>query len=190
MKIAYLTNSDANDLHSWSGLTYHIAQSLKLANNELVFIKSIQPKIGIALKIKQKLFPKLTGKFLQANRYPSYYKQYSLPIQQALNNLPSVNFLFSDSSELIAAAPTNLPKAFWVDASFAGIINYYKEFSILHPESIKQGNLLEQKAYDNATVVFFASEWAATTARLNYKIPENKIKVVPFGANISEELTA
>ncbi|PWS26402.1 group 1 glycosyl transferase [Pedobacter yonginense] len=190
MKIAYLTNRDPEDVHSWSGLTHFIAQSLKMAGNELVYVKSIQPKIGFILKLKQKLFPKLTGKFLQANRYQSYCKQYTKPFAEALKKESSLDFIFSDSSELIAAAPTSLPKAFWVDASFAGMLNYYPEFSILHPETVKHGNRLEQQAYDAATVVFFASEWAAQMARTHYNIPENKIKVVPFGANLNEALTA
>ncbi|MBC6112170.1 glycosyltransferase family 4 protein [Pedobacter fastidiosus] len=185
MKIAYITNTDPTDLHSWSGLTYYISQALEKAKNEIIYIQVASPKVGPILKLKQKLYPKITGKFIQPNRYPSFYNQYSASIKNALKNLSNVDFLFSDSSELIALASGNLPKAFWVDASFAGIVNYYQEFSLLHKQTIRQGNKLEQKAYDNATLVFFASEWAASTARANYKIDEAKIKIVPFGANLS-----
>jgi len=69
------------------------------------------------------------------------------------------------------------------------MINYYPEFNILHSESIKKANELEQKAYNNASVIFFASDWAAQTALTKYKISADKVKVVPFGANIQDGIS-
>jgi glycosyltransferase involved in cell wall biosynthesis len=184
MKITYISTENPKDLHSWSGLTHYIAQSLVNAGHELSYIHSLHYQTNLIIKLKQKLYPKLTGKFIQANRYPSVNHQYVSQINKALKELSNPDFIFSNSSETIASLKTAIPIAIWVDASFAGMVNYYPEFNILHPESIKKANELEQEAYDSASVIFFASDWAAQTALANYKISSDKVKVVPFGANI------
>jgi glycosyltransferase involved in cell wall biosynthesis len=186
MKIAYITGDDPHSMSGWSGLTYFIGKALRDAGNELSYINSFHINTGLILKLKQKVYPKLTGKFIQPNRYPSIIHQYTKQLSQKLNWVDEPDFIFSNSSEIIAAAQTNTPAAFWVDASFAGMMEYYPEFSILHPETIEKANQLEQKAYNNARLIFFASDWAAETALKNYTIDEKKVKVVPFGANIIE----
>ena len=172
-------------MSGWSGLTYFIRKSLEDSGNQLTYINSFKAKKNLILKIKEKIYPKLTGKFIQAHRYPSYYKQIGKQIDEKLRQADDFDFIFSNSSEPIAACTSKTPKAFWVDASFAGILNYYPEFDIVHPETIRRANELEQLAYDKSSVIFFASDWAAETALKNYKIDERKVKVVPFGANIS-----
>ena len=185
MKITYISTENPEDLHSWSGLTHYIAQCLVKAGHDLGYIHSLRSKPNVIIKLKQKLYPKLTGKFIQANRYASVNNQFALQIKKILKNSESKpDFIFSNSTETIAALKTNIPIAIWVDASFAGMVGYYPEFNILHPESIKKANQLEQKAYDQAAVIFFASDWAAQSALNHYRIDSNKVKVVPFGANI------
>jgi glycosyltransferase involved in cell wall biosynthesis len=189
VRIVYLTNGDPTDVHGWSGLTYYISKSLIDAGNEVVYAHSFRNKVSFLLKIMQKIVPKLTGKFLQPHRYPSFYNQYRGQIATKLKAHGHIDFIFSNSSELIAVAPKSIPKAFWVDASFAGMLGYYPEFSLLHQDTIKQANILEQKAYDNAAAIFFASDWAAKTAMDNYNIVTSKVHVVPFGANMTEEVS-
>jgi glycosyltransferase involved in cell wall biosynthesis len=185
LKITYISTENPEDLHSWSGLTHYIAQCLVKAGHDLSYIHSLRSKPNLIIKLKQKLYPKLTGKFIQANRYASVNNQFAPQIQKILKTSePKPDFIFSNSTETIAALKTNIPIAIWVDASFAGMIGYYPEFNILHPESIKKANQLEQKAYDQAAVIFFASDWAAQSALKNYQLAPNKVKVVPFGANI------
>jgi glycosyltransferase involved in cell wall biosynthesis len=106
-----------------------------------------------------------------------------------LQKLKNIDFILSNSSEPIAALETDIPMAYWADACFAGMLGYYPEFDRVHPDSIKEANLLEQKALEKAKYVFFSSEWAARTALENYKVDSQKIKVVPFGANVSHANT-
>jgi glycosyltransferase involved in cell wall biosynthesis len=79
---------------------------------------------------------------------------------------------------------TKKPKVFYTDATFAGMLGFYDSFSNLCGETIKHGNYLEQKALESSNLAIYSSEWAAKTAIDNYYVNPNKIKVVPFGANI------
>jgi glycosyltransferase involved in cell wall biosynthesis len=64
------------------------------------------------------------------------------------------------------------------------MIDFYPYFSNLCAESIRNGNALEQAVFDTCELAIYSSEWAAQTAIDNYKVNPQKVKVVPFGANI------
>jgi glycosyltransferase involved in cell wall biosynthesis len=44
---------------------------------------------------------------------------------------------------------------------------------------------MEQAALSNCRLAIYSSQWAAETAISNYDVDETKVKVVPFGANLS-----
>jgi glycosyltransferase involved in cell wall biosynthesis len=69
------------------------------------------------------------------------------------------------------------------------MINYYEAFSNLCAETIKYGHELEQEALDTCKLAIYSSDWAAQSAIEYYKASPDKIKVVPFGANVHSELT-
>jgi glycosyltransferase involved in cell wall biosynthesis len=81
------------------------------------------------------------------------------------------------------------PIVFWVDATFAGMIDFYPEFSNLSQISLRKGNAQEQAALTNCSLAIYASEWAAETAVKNYQVDTAKIRVVPFGANLACDRT-
>ena len=49
---------------------------------------------------------------------------------------------------------------------------------------LSYGNELEQSALSRCTLAIFSSEWAANTAVQNYDVHPDKVRVVPFGANL------
>lgn len=67
------------------------------------------------------------------------------------------------------------PIVFWVDATFAGLRDFYPENNNLCQESIKNGNTM-QLALDRCNLAIYASHWAAQIAIDNYKINPNKVK--------------
>ena len=89
----------------------------------------------------------------------------------------------------ISSLECKQPIVFWSDATFAGLVNFYKDYTNLNKSSIIYGNKLEQSAYDRSKLIIFSSDWAVQTALENYNVDKNKIHVVPFGANIETELT-
>jgi glycosyltransferase involved in cell wall biosynthesis len=181
MNISYITTYNPLDIHNWSGLGYSIAKCLENQGNDLSYIGNLEYELNLYLKYKYKLYRKLKLNF-DITREKSIAKQYA---QQALQRISlNCDLIFSPGTIPIAYLESNKPKVFYTDATFAGMINYYDEFSNLSKETIYIGNKLEQKALDNCDLAIYSSEWAAETALENYKVDARKVKVVPFGANL------
>jgi glycosyltransferase involved in cell wall biosynthesis len=180
MRISYVTHYDASDIHKWSGLGYYISKSLESPTTEIDYI-SLQIKLSFMLKLKARIYKQL-GQSFDFNRTPSVAKQCSRQIQSLLKFNSDV--VFSPSSIYTAALETKTPKVFYTDATFAGLIGSYDDYSKLSSETIRDGNSLEQKALESAALAIYSSDWAAQTAINNYKVDANKVRVVPFGANI------
>jgi glycosyltransferase involved in cell wall biosynthesis len=188
MKLAYVTTYDSSDVHAWSGLGNYILRTLQ-ANFETEEIGNLKDKFSIRNKIKNKVYPKLLSKDFQSSRDPSVLSYYANQVSQTLINSDS-NVVFSPGTIPIAHLETEKPVVFWTDATFASIVNYYPDFSRLCNETIRNGHRMEQRALSNCRLAIYSSEWAARSAIQNYDVDPNKVKVVPFGANITCTRTA
>ena len=84
----------------------------------------------------------------------------------------------------VAYLRTDIPILLPLDATFRLQHNYYPEYSNLLAFSIRQGEILEQAAFQNATQLLFSSFWAARSAIEDYSIDPQKVQAIFFGANI------
>lgn len=184
MKIAYVTTYDASDVHYWSGLGYHMAKALAAADIELDYIGNLDVSPSLSCKVKTRFYRHLSSRRYLRNRDPHLLQSYAKQVSNALRN-SRADIVLSPGSIPIAYLKTDKPVVYWTDATFAGMIDFYPEFSNLCKESIKHGNTMEQEALSGCSYAIYASEWAAQTAIENYSVDAGKIKVVPFGANIS-----
>jgi glycosyltransferase involved in cell wall biosynthesis len=88
------------------------------------------------------------------------------------------------ASTEIAFLKTTIPIVYYTDTTFHSLYNYYEWFSGFSALSAWEGNQIEKRALKNATVCIFTSEWAAKSAREYYKIPGNKVHLIPWGPNM------
>jgi len=109
---------------------------------------------------------------------------YSTQVEKLLASI-HYDIVFSPGTIPIACLQTEKPIVFWTDATFAGLVDFYPGFTNLCTEIIKNGNKMEQLALSKCKIAIYSSEWAANTAIEHYDVDEAKVKVVPFGANIS-----
>jgi glycosyltransferase involved in cell wall biosynthesis len=181
MKISYLTAYDASDIHNWSGTGYYIAKALRDQNAEIDFVGNLQAVPDPVSKIKQRLYRRF-GRTFEFERTRHYAKQIANLAMPRIR--PDADIVFSPGSLWINFLETKKPKVFCTDATFAGMIGFYETFSTLCRETMRSGNQIEQLALQTCSMAFYASDWAARTAVENYKVDPEKIKVVPFGANI------
>ena len=181
MKISYVTIQDAKNVHNWSGLNYYIANSLKNQQAELSYIDNLHMNEGLKLTLKKYLYYAF-GKSFSFEREPLIANQYATQVKKRIKT--DSDLIFSPGSIPIALLETQLPKVFYTDATFAGMLGFYEGFSRLSAETIKHGNYLEQEALNSCKMAIYASDWAAKTAIENYQVDPEKVKVVPFGANI------
>lgn len=178
-----MTTYDAMDIGTWSGSGYYIAQSLKNKSLLLAYIGPLREKYSLLFKGKQYLYNRLFNKRYLRDREPLILKDYAHQVSRRLSGI-NIDIVFSPGTIPIAYLECDQPIVFWTDATFAGMINFYPNWSNLCKGTIKNGNAMERSALNRCRLAIYSSEWAAQTAVDYYKIDRSKVKVVPYGANI------
>lgn len=183
MKVSYVTTYDHSDLHRWSGSGYYIAQCLADSGLQLSYISDLKMRLETLFMIKTLLYKKLLRRQYLRSYEPFVLHSYAGQVGRQLHRLkPDV--VFSPGTIPISYLRTDKPIVFWTDATFAGVVNFYPEFSNLCREGIRKGHRMEQEALSRCRLAIYSSEWAAQTAIDHYDVDRRKIKVVPFGANV------
>jgi glycosyltransferase involved in cell wall biosynthesis len=185
MKISYLTNYDAQNVRSWSGTPYHMSQALSKVTSVLEYVGPLTAGRWTRGVFRTK---QLAYRLLQSKRYSQdadtgILKDYGRQATQKLK-ASSSDIVLSPVSYTLAYLDCEQPMAFWADATFASLIDYYPFHSNLCQESILRGKAMEQAALDKCRIALFSSSWAADSAIQSYNIDPDKVKVVSYGANI------
>lgn len=191
MNIAYITEFDIkntdrttwqkNQLGHW-GCCYYIAKYLEDEDTKVHYLGPLTKKYAILPKVKSRIY-----NFLHKGYHPwadpIFNKDY---VSQIANKLAttSSDIVLSPDINFISYLKSKLPIVIWVDSTYAGYINYYQEYSNLSRETIDDLINMDKLALEKCKFAIFSSEWAAVNAIDQYKISKDKVKVVPFGANI------
>lgn len=162
-----------------------MAKSLSDQQADLDFVGNLNIRRTLPLLVK-KAFYKSTGRDFHLLRTPDVALQLASQIQSRLK--PDTDVIFSPGSIPVSLLETKVPKVFYTGACFAGMVGFYDGFSQLAPETVRYGNFLEQAALSSSKLVFYASDWGKQTAIENYDVDPDKIKVVPYGANLENGL--
>ena len=189
VKIAYATTYDASDITQWSGTGYYVAKSLREQGILLEQTGPLDEKFRLRTKAKSLLCSILYQKRFLRQRDPAVLRSYAQQTAARLATI-SVDAVFSPGTIPIAFLRCREPIVFWSDATFAGMIDFYPAFTKLHSSSIRHGMAMEQSALDRAVLAIYSSDWAARSAVENYGVDPEKVKVVPYGANIECDRTA
>lgn len=192
MKLAYVTTYDSTTLtgsHEWSGSGYYIAQSLKFQGIDIDHLGPLtDPALFKAIrKLKRHYYELVYQKHYEKNSDPQRLKNYAHQITRKLAQ-QKAQIVFSATVEPIAYLECDLPIAFWADATFANLIDFYPQYSNLHPNVVYNWHKMEKLALEKCQLAIYSSDWAAQSAINFYQADPNKVKVVPFGANINNEL--
>lgn len=184
MKIDYVTIGNASDIHNWSGLEYNIAQTLGNHVGQVNYIGNLKIKDSF-YSFNKRLLYRLFGNRIVWAREPSFAQQCANQVKSRIQ--ADTDIVFSPGTVATALLETNKPKVIYTDICFATYSStYYSDVSNL---TIRNGNYLEKKALDSASLSLFSSEYGARTAIDYYNLNPEKVKVVPFGANINHNLS-
>lgn len=193
MKLAYVTTYDARNLkgsNEWSGTGYYIAEALK---NQSLSIEYIGPlKDGLTWrsihKLKRQYYTLFSKKNYQKDADTLTLKSYANQVKNRLKSTKS-DIVFSATVNPITYLECRQPIVFWADGTFANIQNFYPVYSNLPQQVIKDWHQMEKLALQKCRLAIYSSDWAAKSAIYDYGVDSNKVKVVPFGANIEHLLT-
>lgn len=183
MRIAYTTTFDAKDLHNWSGTPFYMSNALEAEGMQVNYIGNLQRKLAPFFKTKQFLKKYLAGQ-RESPRFNLVAAQHYS--QQAALSLASlkVDAIISPQINPIAYLETSKPIILWTDAVYAALIGFYPAFANHSAQSIAQGNEITRECLSRCRLAVFSSDWAANSALELYGVSKEKVKVIPFGANI------
>ncbi|MCX6153768.1 MAG: glycosyltransferase family 4 protein [Candidatus Kapabacteria bacterium] len=188
MKIAYLSNNyDTSNINFKHGWAYYLTRSFKDIGVELVIVPAYEPFYLKLLKIKQRLLKIIFGKNNPWSRI-TYLQKYEA--KKRAKFLKSIDYdaCFTFGSISTAYLKIDKPLYFYTDAVFASLLDKYENFSNMSTSYIRQANLSEKMAFDNARRVFLSSNWAAKEAAVIYGVDPKKMVIAEFGANLEKIL--
>jgi hypothetical protein len=182
MKIAFVSQHDALDIASWSGIPYYMSRSLEDSTHAVAHVSPLHDRWATVLKGKKLFYRALTGREYLRDREPMVLESYARQVAARLSR--DVDLVFSPSTIPIARLRCEQPIVFWSDAVFAGMVDFYASFSNLTVGSRKAGDAMERAALHRAALAIYSSAWAAEKAIEYYSVGPEKVRVVPFGANL------
>ncbi len=183
IRAAYVTTYGSSDIRAWSGTGYHIHRALQSAGLLTASVQNLRDTYGLLTKAKKVVYSRFLAQTYLRDREALTLKSYAAQVRRQLAST-ECDVVLSPGTIPIAYLRTDKPVVFWTDSTFAGVLGFYPEFSKLCAETIRSGHRTEQRALSMCRLAIFSSDWAATTAIQNYDVNPEKIKVVPFGANI------
>ncbi len=185
LNITYATTHDPKDVRAWSGTVYHTARALEAKGVHIEYLGELGRNQVIVNKAINKL-SKMTalGEMFPVERTERMADLFAARIRQHLLT-SRTDLVFSPGSIPLAHLRSKRPKAFYTDATFAGILAGDPAWQRYPKRYLAIGHELEQASLDNCDLAIYASEWAARTAREHYQVDDRKIRVVPFGANLT-----
>lgn len=182
MKIAYATTFDARDVHHWSGTPFYMAQHLSHAGHSLEYIGGLERKLPKGFKFKQFL-----SKWINNSRESPRFNRFAAQAysQQAAKRLAlDADVVLAPQVNPIAYLDCQQPIILWTDAVYSSLVGFYPAFNHHSFQTIIQGNEITQACLARTRLAIFSSDWAARGAIDLYGIEKEKVKVVPFGANL------
>lgn len=191
MKIAYVTLYDVLDRSSWPktqlGLCqagYYIARQLTDLGCELQYVGGLKKKKSVVTKLKWEFYRRFQDKDYYRWIEPSILKNYANQVCQTLKSQEFDVILGAENILPLAFLDTDKPMVLWTDAPLSALINFYPYLSNLCQETQANIYQFEEQAISRCQNVIYTSNWAASSAIKTYNLPESKVSVVPWGANL------
>jgi glycosyltransferase involved in cell wall biosynthesis len=188
MKLAFATTFDARDVSNWSGTPFYMANAFTKMAVDIELIGNLSRRLPANFKLKQ-FWKNLACGQRESPRFnrvaANYYSQQLADKLQRLN----VDAIIAPQINPIAYLDSKQPCVLWTDALYASLLGFYPGFSRHSASSIKQGNIITKECLARCRLAIFSSDWAARSAMEIYGVSQEKIKVVPFGANLDTQPT-
>ncbi len=184
MRIAHVSSFVPNNILSWSGTRYTIPRAIASHNNEVDSIVPLNEKFSFYYKSKKVLYRyALNQRHLRMNE-PIILRDYARQVSEKL--IEYHDAVFSIWTHPIAFLETTLPIIFWAYATIALMSEFYADWSSLTQSSINNGHFTDRIAIERSSIAVYSSDWAARSAIKDYGAKPERVRVVPFGANIPD----
>ncbi|MFW6358277.1 MAG: glycosyltransferase family 4 protein [Chroococcales cyanobacterium] len=198
MKVAYITDFDVldpverNNHHPKAvghrGRCFYASKSLADEKTTVQYLCPLTRKSTLIPKVKWRFYRYILQQKYIAWAEPSVNQNYADQILKRLSNFGS-DVVMAPEINLLAYLECDRPLILWTDTPYAGLFEGYPDFSNLCQETMNHLTTMDQLTLDKCQLAIFPSIWAANIAIKNYQVDPDKVKVVPFGANIECDRT-
>ena len=186
VKIAFLTPGDPSDRRSWSGINHYMAKALQRHCGDVSYLGPVSSEFEILGKYINKASRLFLNKRYNSTHSIFLAKKYARIIEHKIAG-ESFDLIFAPSaSTQVAFVNTDIPVVYLSGTTFKLLNNYYPYFCNLLSTSVRQGNIIEGSAIRKASLLLYASQWAAQSAVEDYGADKSRTQVLPFGANLEE----
>jgi glycosyltransferase involved in cell wall biosynthesis len=182
MRIAFAAAYDPRDVTSWSGTPFFMVKGLEAAGAAVEIVAPL-PEYRPLIELGKKAFHRAAGRRHLSNREPKMLRHWAHELERRLAGSQADVVVSSDSTP-VTHLESDLPIVVWTDATFDALVGFYPEFSNLSASSIENGRRQELAALDRVALAVYSSRWAAEGAREYYGVDDDRLAVVPYGANI------
>jgi glycosyltransferase involved in cell wall biosynthesis len=169
-------------------LPFYMSQAFEEQGHTLERLGGLKRRLPPFFKLKQAWKKQTCGQRESPRFNITAAHHYSEQIAQNLAH-SNTEVVISPLVNPIAYLDCKQPIVLWTDALYASLIGFYPAFSNHSASSIQHGNTITRECLDRCQLALFSSDWAARTATEIYGISQDKVKIVPFGANITQAPT-
>lgn len=183
MKIGLVCLRGAINIASWRGNADSIAAALTRQGVDVARIDIKRERLPLLFKAKQFVLKNVLKRGYTRHREPSMLRHYGRLVAGAAA-AENVDVILGLTVMPIAQVSSKIPIVFWNDSPFAGMLDWYPEFSSMRPKTIAHGHAMEIDAHRRASLAIYSSQWAADIAVREYGADPARVKIVDFGPNI------
>ena len=184
MKIAYVAPYDPSSIKSWGGgCSYFMAQELQQQGDEIAFVGPLEERFKRLFALKWRYYKYFEKKDYLLHRVPFITQQMAMDAAKKLAAIQA-EVIVGTLTLPFAYLNCKQPIVFWTDATFTGLLDFY--FNNTCQESVRNGHLIDQLALERCGLAIYTSDWAARSAIEDYGADPNKVRVVPYGANLTQ----
>jgi glycosyltransferase involved in cell wall biosynthesis len=183
-RIAFVTVGDARGHAAWSGLPFYMARGLELHVGSVDYIGPLSSPVARLHRLRHLLQRATVGTAHPQHHRPTIARDYARIVRARLR-AHDVVFAVA-ASEVLAGLQTDLPIIYVSDSTVRAMLDYYPHFRSMSPVHAAQADAMERRSLERADRVMYPSAWAAASARDDYGITREKIRIAPFGANLDD----
>ncbi|MBE9044874.1 glycosyltransferase family 4 protein [Pleurocapsales cyanobacterium LEGE 10410] len=183
--LGILAADDPHNVRTWSGVPYFMTKALTKYVENLTYLSAgplqWSPTGCLIDRWSRRLFRKgyIPG-------HVPYILQYKARTVERLIKSHNIDVLLAITVDpLVAFLQTEVPLIHHSDTTFAAMADYYPSYSSIWKFCRDRGDRYTARALSDSKICTFPSQWAANSAINDYGISPQKIRVIPYGANLS-----
>lgn len=187
LTVGYLTIEDARDRRTWSGTHHFLLKELERRVERVELFGPLPATFALRVcRMLNQLFLRFPGKRFNWRASPWVARSYARLIEKRLRDRPVDLVIAPAGLSTTAYLRVAVPIIYINDRCIAGAIGYHDVLQNLFEWSVQDSLETERAALGNATLSVFSSEWAADAARKAAPETADRVRVIPFGANLPE----